>query len=335
MSRRVSIFGSSFASVSFLLDDPAIAADLTAGFATFRMKTGYAGPIINVRRTVGAVTTIVSVGLGSANSITLNSPVLSVVTGSSSATTLGQFVAATGYANPDGIAANQDGRASAGFEQIGGTQVWTQTTATRQPWIVTAGVLETKNGIAALRFAGAQKCEYGVLGGATKPTDYSVIDVMTVDALNAGFTGMLGSCNVTGLESSAWGMALEARGLAATFRDKLYSSYGNGTTQATFRSTNNYWLNGQQQLHEQYKTNGVFGITAFLNNAAVPMTTVGGTITSTGGSNQMFAVGTNGERVDAIAMRGNYQMVLVYRVVKSSVRSAIVTKLNQILGTTW
>ena len=335
MSRRVSIFGSSFASVSYLLDDATIAADLTAGFATFRMKTGYAGPIINVRRTVGAVTTIVSVGLGSANSITLNSPVLSVVTGSSSATTLGSFVAATGYPNPDGIAANQDGRASAGFEQVGGTQIWTQTTATRQPWIVTAGVLETKNGIAALRFAGAQKCEYGVLGGATKPTDYSVIDVMTVDAYNGfNFTGMLGSCNNIGTENTSWGQALEVRGFGAVFQNKLFSSYGNGTTSAGFRSTNNYWVLGQQQLHEQYKTNGVFGISAFLNNASVPMTTVSGSITSTGGTNFGFSVGNNGERND-INMTGNYQMVLVYRVVKSSVRSSIVAKLNQILGTSW
>jgi hypothetical protein len=262
--------------------------------------------------------------------------VLSVVTGSSSATTLGQFVAATGYANPDGIAANQDGRASAGFEQIGGTEIWTQTTATRQPWIVTAGVLEVKNGIAALRFAGAQKCEYGVLGGTTKPTDYTVIDVMTLDAYNQNlnFTGMTGSCNSSGAESTSWGMALEIRGSGAVFQNKLYSSYGNGTTAANFRSTNNYWVLGQQQLHEQYKTNGVFGITAFLNNASVPMTTVSGTITSTGGANFVFSVGDNGDR-NLLGMTGNYQMVLVYRVVKSSVRSAIVTKLNQILGTTW
>jgi hypothetical protein len=336
MSRRVSIFGSSFTSVvTYLLDDATIADNLTAGFATFRMRTGYVGPIINVRRTVGAVTTVVSIGLGSANSITLDSPILSVVTGSSSATTLGQFVAATGYANPDGIAANQDGRASAGFEQIGGAQIWTQTTATRQPWIVTAGVLETKNGIAALRFAGAQKCEYGVLGGATKPTDYSIIDVMTVDAYNAiNFTGMLGSIDSIGSVSSSWGTASEFRGLGATFINKLFTTYGNGTTDARFRSTNDYWVLSQQQLHEQYKTNGVFGISAFLNNASVPLTTVSGTLTSTGGVNRVFSVGENGERTTT-GMIGNYQLLLVYTSVKSSVRSAIVTKLNQILGTTW
>ena len=333
MSRRISIFGSSLASVSYLLDDATIADNLSAGFATFRMKTGYSGAIINARRTVGATTTIVSIGLGSGNSITLNSPVLSVVTGSSSATTLGQFVAATSYANPDGIAANQDARASAGYEQIGGTQIWTQTTATRQPWIVTAGVLEVKNSIAALRFAGAQKCEYGVIGGATKPTDYSVIDVMTVDAYNPlTYTGMLGSCNSSGFESTSWGMALEVSGLGLA--NKLYTSYGNGSASAAFNSTNNYWVLGQQQLHEQYKTNGVLGISAYLNNATVPISTSSGSITSTGGTNFEFSVGDTGER-NVLYMTGNYQMVLVYRVVKSSVRASIVTKLNQILGTTW
>ena len=335
MSRRISIFGASFASVSYLLDDPLIASDLLAAWAPFRLKTGYTGRILNVRRTVGATTTVVSIGLGGANSITLDSPVTAVVTGASSATTLGEFVAATGYPNPDGIAANQDGRAAAGFEQVSGAQVWQQTTATRQPWIVTAGVLDTENGIAALRYAGAQKCEYGVLGGATKPTDYSVIQVMTVDAYNGGFTGMFGSCDAGGNEPASWGMGLEVRGLGAAFNDKLYTSYGNGTTQATFRSTNNYWVLGQQQLHEQYKTNGVFGIDAYLNNGSVAMTTVTGAITSTGGTNFGFGIGNTGERVSGIWMTGTSQLTMVYNDVKSPVRASIVTKINQIMGTTW
>lgn len=336
MSRRVSIFGSSFASTTYLLDDPLIASDLLAAWAPFRLKTGYTGRVMNVRRTVGATTTVVSIGLGTANSITLDSPVTAVVTGSSSATTLGAFVAATGYPNPDGIAANQDGRAAAGFEQVGGAQIWQQTTATRQPWIVTAGVLNTKNSIAALRYAGAQKCEYGVLGGATKPTNYSVIQVMTVDAYNpVNFTGMFGSCDVGGNEPTSWGMALEVRGLGAIYQNKLYSSYGNGVTQATFRSTNNYWVLGQQQLHEQYKTNGVFGISVFLNNGSVAMTTVGGAITSTAGTNFGFGVGNNGERGTDITMTGTSQLAMIYNAVKSPVRASIVAKINQIMGTTW
>lgn len=119
--------------------------NLSAGYSVRKIRSAYTGACLIARRTVGATTVTANVFFDSNNAITLNSPI-TIATGSSSSTTLGQFCAASGFTNPDGIAANQSLYVSQWNDQSTNANNMTMATATQQPRLVNAGVIETMTG---------------------------------------------------------------------------------------------------------------------------------------------------------------------------------------------
>ena len=339
MSRRVVYYGySSGSGTTFLLDDPTITSGIAAPFALFRLKTGYTGPVVDVRRTVGATTTIVSVGLGSGSQFTLDAPVTGVVSGASIAVNLGQFVAAPAYTDPDGLGSAQDWFYTKGYNQGTGAQVWVQATGTSQPRGGTAGVMAMRNGRAEMVFDGSNDfCDFGLLGGATKPINYSVVAVGAFDGALNVFRGMFGSSNYATLNQESWGILLNRN----TPAGRPQYGYGNSTTTGAASyfialSDSVVITSGQQQLHEQYKVQGVQGHDAYVNGAFVPTSPAfGGTAVDAGGTNFKFSLGRLGEGVGFAALLGGVQFLGVWTADKAADRVGIKQKLNEMLGTTW
>jgi hypothetical protein len=332
MSRRVSIFGSSFASNVYLFDDPAIAAGIAAPFALFRLKSAYVGPVVDVRRTVEATTTIVSVGLGSGSQFTLDAPVTGVVTGSSTAVNLGQFVNASGYANPDGLPAAQDWFYSKGYNQNNGAQVWEQPTAVSQPRGGTAGVMALRNSRAEMVFDGSNDfCDFGVVGGVNKPLSHSVLSVGTLNGpLNTNQT-IVCTGNSSGATASTWATMFN-RG---TFAGRLETAYGNSvSTFYTQRTTNVVITLLQQNLFEIYKESGVQGYNSYVGGVAQPMTFISGSAVNSEGTNVKMSVGKLGE-FNGFYLSGGVQFIGVWTASKESDRLAMKAKINAMLGTTW
>jgi hypothetical protein len=338
MSRRVSIFGSSFASVTYLLDDSSIASGIAAPFALFRLKTAYTGPVVDVRRTVGATTTIVSVGLGSANYLTLDSPVTGVVTGSSTAINLGQFVNASGYANPDGLPAAQDWFYSKGYNQNNGAQVWVQATATQQPRGGTAGVMAMRNSRAEMVFDGVNDfCDFGILGGATKPANWSVIAVGAFDVATnyRAFCGVIDAFQ-GGSNARTWGLMGRRAGADV---NRIEWSYGDGPpdTLANLRygvTSANVITTGQQMLMEWHKQSGTINGSIYTDGTARALTVYAGAAINSGGTNYDFSLGRGGN-VNNFYHGGGAQFLGVWTAYKDADRLAIKTKINAMLGTSW
>ena len=133
-----------------------------------KLSSTYIGYGIRVRRTNATPnTSTVTVDVAfTGGTISLDSPINFVsgtggITGTS-ATTLGQFAAATisGYTNPDGVNQNQNVYVVTWFNQSDNNNSTnenpTQATVGSQPRIITSGVTETINGTIAMRFSGAQ-----------------------------------------------------------------------------------------------------------------------------------------------------------------------------------
>jgi hypothetical protein len=335
MSRRVTIFGSSFASgPTFLFDDPTITAGIAAPWATFRLKSGYAGPIVDVRRTVSAVTTIVSVGLGSSNFLTLNSPVTAVVIGSSSATNLGEFVAAGGYSDPDALGSPQDWFYSRGYSQVTGAMVWEHTVATEQPRGGTAGVMTTRDGVAEAYFDGSNDyMNFGMINGATRPADYSVIAIGAFDSPLNQRRAICASTPDNNLSALTWGTIWNRN----TNPARLETAYGDGTDFYIGASTASVFVQGQRHLMEVYKQQGVIRGTMYTDGAARAITDLfGGTAIDSGGiNNQNFRVGRNGGGAFSAYLLGGVQFIGVWTAHKEAERLAIKAKINEILGTIW
>ena len=123
----------------------------TAAYSVDRVVDGYYDYVMEVRRTVSAVTVEADVAFDG-DTITLDSAV-TITSGSSSATTLGEFVANASYSDPDSLGSPQDAFVATWYDQAGSNDA-TQTTAASQPKIVSAGALVTENGKVALDFDG-------------------------------------------------------------------------------------------------------------------------------------------------------------------------------------
>ena len=128
-----------------------IAGTPTAAYSVDKVVSTYTDAVVEVRRTVSAVTVEADVAFDG-DTITLDSAV-TITSGTSSATTLGQFVAASGYTDVDSLGSPQDAFVATWYDQAGSNDA-TQTTASDQPKIVNAGALVTENGKVALDFDG-------------------------------------------------------------------------------------------------------------------------------------------------------------------------------------
>jgi len=166
--------------------------NVSGAYSVRRVRSAYTGACLVARRTVGATTVTANVFFDSNNALTLNSPI-TIATGSSSSTTLGQFCAASGFTNPDGIAANQSLFVSEWKDQSTNGNHMTMATATFQPRLVNAGVIETMTGSGTGRTA--INSDWTTYAGLTKTTTFngrtffSVAKINTLTTTNILFGG--------------------------------------------------------------------------------------------------------------------------------------------------
>jgi hypothetical protein len=274
---------------------------------------------------VGATTTAVEIGLDG-NYVTLDSPVLAVTVGSSASATLGQFVASTGYANPDGIAVNQSAFVVRGYRQLNGALAWEQTTAGNQPRLVNAGALDTDGGLAALVFSGSQQQNYGLISGASKPANYSVLSVLRVVAPTAN-NGLFGSG--TGPDNSWAAVALDSG-----FPNSAVNYYGNNLSQWFIGRTTNPVVTVSRSLIELHKTSGVAKIDFRINGGGVePLTDLLNNTDTVSGPTIDFLFGRY--TATGYNLTGSMQCLLVYDENKTADRAGMKSSLNTMLGTSW
>jgi len=144
--------GSAAPSFTGLLDEYPNAA---AAYSVRRLSSTYTGALIEVRRTVSSTTVTADVAYDSNNELSLDSEI-TVTGGSSSATNLGEFVAATGYSDPDSLGSGQDAFARTWYDQSGNANNATQTSASAQPKIYDSVIgLVVENGKPAIDFDGS------------------------------------------------------------------------------------------------------------------------------------------------------------------------------------
>jgi len=123
----------------------------TAAYSVDKVVSTYTNAVVEVRRTVSTVTVEADVAFDG-DTITLDSAV-TITSGSSSATTLGEFVAASGYTDVDSLGSPQDAFVATWYDQAGSNDA-AQATAGSQPKIVSVGALVTENGRVAVSFDG-------------------------------------------------------------------------------------------------------------------------------------------------------------------------------------
>lgn len=184
-----------YASAGLLLDNY---TNITAAFSIRKLRTAYTGYCLIARRTVGATTVTANVSFDTNNTISLDSGIV-VATGTSAATNLGQFCAATGYSNPDGIAANQSIFVSQWYDQSANANNFTQASVSFQPRLINAGALETISGVGGTKTTiNGNNATLTLLTRAsaiTSQTIFSVAKIETANSLNA-FMGNVGTTNV-------------------------------------------------------------------------------------------------------------------------------------------
>ena len=89
------------------------------------------------------------------NTISLTSTIALESGPATSSTTLGQFAAAPGFSNPDGVAANQTITVATWYDQSGNGKHLTNINTGYFPDLITTGVLQTSDGNVAIRFFSA------------------------------------------------------------------------------------------------------------------------------------------------------------------------------------
>ena len=129
--------------------------DAAAAYSVRRLSSTYTGSLIEVRRTVSATTVTADVAYDSNNELSLDS-LITVTGGSSSATNLGEFVAAAGYLDPDSLGSGADSFVRTWYDQSGNAVDFTQTSTSAQLPIITAGVINLKDGKVAASISSTQ-----------------------------------------------------------------------------------------------------------------------------------------------------------------------------------
>lgn len=115
------------------------------------LRTTAIGPCLRVRRG----TTYVDVSFDTNSTISLNSVIALQSGPATSSTTLGQFAAAPGFSNPDGVAANQTIDIATWYDQSGNSKHLTNSNTSFFPLLISSGVLETIDSNVAIKFNNA------------------------------------------------------------------------------------------------------------------------------------------------------------------------------------
>lgn len=302
--------------------------DVATMFATFRLLGVFNTRLMEIRRTVGATTTVVEIGLDG-DYTTLDSPVLAVVTGSSSATTLGEFVAALGYTDVDSLGSPQSAFAVRGYFQLDGSQAWEQLTPTHQPRLVNSGVLEVLDGKGCLRFSGNQWQDYGLITGVNKPANYTTLTVCSVDNTNA--QGVFGSRPVgSGKTPFSYGhLWANQPGARSTYL------FGNGAGLAQYATVVNTIVTSSIQYHEDYKSSGVDGSQVFSDGLGpLGLTYDANTTNDVSGVATRMLYGRLGDLAGNL-MTGRQLFFGVYEADKIADRVGIKQIINSITGQSW
>lgn len=126
---------------------------LNAAYSLRRTVSSYSGAAIRVRRTIGANTVTADVNFNTLGHIEKDSPLVNI-TGTTTATTLGQFIGASGYTPQDSGASTSTVFVQTWYDQSGNAKNVTQATTTRQPTIAVSGALNIAgvNNKVALKF---------------------------------------------------------------------------------------------------------------------------------------------------------------------------------------
>jgi hypothetical protein len=124
------------------------------------LSSSFIGPTnfpIRIRRTVSGNSTEVDVAFDLLNTISLNSPIYNITTPTplfpTLATTLGEFVNAPGFSNPDSLVGTQSAFVSIFYDQSGNNYNLIQTAPVNQPRIVLNGVVDTYNSKPSILFS--------------------------------------------------------------------------------------------------------------------------------------------------------------------------------------
>lgn len=164
---------------SFLLDTYSSAA---AAYSVRKLRSAYTGYAMIVRRTVSATTVACGVSFDVNNAVSLDSPI-TITFGSSSSTNLGEFVKASGYANPDSLVSAVSAFVNTWYDQSGNTNDFTQSTAANQPRIINNGVLEL-NSLKATVNSNVGSLIGLTATGAVGKTIFTVAEVDTQTTVN-------------------------------------------------------------------------------------------------------------------------------------------------------
>ena len=158
-----------------------------------KLRSTYTRACLRVRRTTttpSVTSTTVDLYFDVYNTISLNSSITFISGTTTTAKTLGEFCASTGYTNPDGVNTNQSVFVVTWYDQSGNGKNPTQTTAGTQPRLVNAGSLEIKDGKAAVRFVKASTNSLSIVdttANINNMSSYFVGAFVTNVTLNIGY----------------------------------------------------------------------------------------------------------------------------------------------------
>ena len=175
----ISIMPKAAASTPLLLDTYSGAS---AAYSVRKLRSAYTGYAMIIRRTISATTVACGVSFDANNGVSLDSPI-TITFGSSSATKLGEFVKASGYANPDSLVSAVSAFVNTWYDQSGNSNNFTQSVAVSQPRIVNTGVLEL-NSLKATVNSNVGSLIGMIATGAVGKTIFTVAKVDTQTTIN-------------------------------------------------------------------------------------------------------------------------------------------------------
>tara|TARA_R100001086_G_scaffold59249_1_gene27146 strand:+ start:992 stop:2020 length:1029 start_codon:yes stop_codon:yes gene_type:complete len=330
-----SISRSDFIQSASLLLDKSFAAGPAAAYSLRRVSGSYSGPAVQIRRASDNVE--VNVNFDSDGVVSLNSTISNVTeetTGSStslttSAKTLGQFVANASYTDADSLGSTDSALVQNWYDQSGNSNDAIQSTAGSQPQIVSNGSLVTQNGKPALKMS-SNSIKLAVLNSkATFKFLHDGSDSSTFWVLSP--TAARETSDTTDHELFETGEFSSSVGVEITYRSSQFS----GTENAQFEVKN-----GSAVIVDFRTSNGAFNVgqnlcTFFIdadNSTAADRIKVGlnGNSLETGNT-QTGSPSTSNSQLDFTIYGGftaHWQEVIVYNSDLSSSRSDIESEIN-------
>tara|TARA_R100001594_G_scaffold17748_1_gene35904 strand:- start:122 stop:1075 length:954 start_codon:yes stop_codon:yes gene_type:complete len=178
-------------------------------FSLRRLRTGYGGPILRLRRAVDAEEA--DVHFDARMGFSLDSPVDNFSSGSN-ATNLGEFVDGAGYANPDGISTPSNGYMRTWYDQSGNGRNAEQSSTSYQPRPIYLGALS-----------------YGYTADKEKGAPAMYLSTDPMDVAQWGTIAHPNSISVVGADTSAGsgGNKYFWEGTTSSTRNILGSFYNN------------------------------------------------------------------------------------------------------------